>query len=242
MRLCDRLDVDQETAAQTYFLCLLFYVGCHAPADVGMEIFGSDDALATYGAPVRFGSRTEVVRGRMRAVAPPVGSWPLRTWQLARHLPALALGFPSVVAATCEVARMLTDRLGLGSTVSRLVRFEDERWDGKGLPDGVGETEIPLPVRIVHVARDAAFQGLLGDDEFVAEVIGRRAGAPFDPTIGSCLRGSCSAYSRVRPTTGQISAGSASAARRLRDGVDDLDLTPAGSGLLTVSRFRPGTR
>jgi HD-GYP domain-containing protein (c-di-GMP phosphodiesterase class II) len=88
-----------------------------------------------------------------------------------------------VVAATCEVARMLTGRLGLGPDVSQLVEFEDERWDGKDLPACVGGDEIPLPVRIVHVARDAAFQRLLGDREYVAEVIGQRAGAAFDPTI-----------------------------------------------------------
>ena len=31
----------------------------------------ADDALTTYGTPVRFGSRVEMVRGMLRAVAPP---------------------------------------------------------------------------------------------------------------------------------------------------------------------------
>lgn len=43
-RLGDRLDVDPETASQTYFLCLLFYVGCTAPVDVGPEILGDDQS------------------------------------------------------------------------------------------------------------------------------------------------------------------------------------------------------
>jgi hypothetical protein len=30
MRLADRLGVDSETASQTYYACLLFYVGCTA--------------------------------------------------------------------------------------------------------------------------------------------------------------------------------------------------------------------
>jgi HD-GYP domain-containing protein (c-di-GMP phosphodiesterase class II) len=187
MRLCDRLEVDQETAAQTYFLCLLFYVGCTAPADVGPEVFGSDDAFATHAIPARFGSRTEMARGMMRAVAPPVGSWPLRVWQTARGLPRLALGLPGVVAASCEVARMLTDRLGLGAEVSHFFAYEGERWDGKGLPGGVRGDAIPLPVRIVHVARDAAFQRLLGDEQFVSEVMRQRAGAAFDPTIAGLV-------------------------------------------------------
>jgi HD-GYP domain-containing protein (c-di-GMP phosphodiesterase class II) len=187
MRLCDRLGVDPETASETYYLCLLFYVGCTAPVDVGPEVFGGDDAFLTYATPSRFGSRTETARGMMRAVSPPTGSWHLRARQIAYGLPRLGVAFPGVVAATCEVARMLTDGLGLSTAVSRLFSFEEERWNGKGFPDGVGEDEIPLPVRIVHVARDAAFQHLLGDEAFVAQVIGQRAGKAFDPAIAGLV-------------------------------------------------------
>jgi HD-GYP domain-containing protein (c-di-GMP phosphodiesterase class II) len=187
MRLCDRLGVDSDTASQTYFLCLLFYVGCNAPADVGWEVFGDDDSLLTYATPFRFGTRAQMVRGMMRAVAPPTGLPHWRVWRVARHMAALAMGFPGVVAATCEVARMLTDRLGLSSSVSRLFAYESERWDGKGMPQGVREEGIPLAVRIAHVACDAAFQQLLGDADFVAAVISQRAGGAFDPNIATVL-------------------------------------------------------
>jgi HD-GYP domain-containing protein (c-di-GMP phosphodiesterase class II) len=183
MRLCDQLGVDQETAKQSYFLCLLFYVGCTAPADLGTEVFGDDDALVTYAAAVRFGSRPEMLKGWMQALAPPQGPWPTRVSQVARGLPRLLLGFPGVVAAVCELGEMLADSLGLGTSVSSLFRYESERWDGKGLPGETGEEDLPLPVRIVHVSRDAAFQSLLGDEDFVGSVIARRAGQAFDPAI-----------------------------------------------------------
>ncbi len=182
-RLCDRLDVDPETAAQAYFLSLLFYVGCNAPADVGWDVFGDDDSLRTFATPFRFGTRAEMARGMMRAVAPPTAPAHVRAWRLTRHLPELAIGFAGVVDATCEVARMLTDELGLGPPVSNLVAFESARWDGKGFPGGVAGEEIPYAVRIAHVARDAAFQMMLGDSEFVADVIGQRAAGAFDPTV-----------------------------------------------------------
>ena len=182
-RLCDRLDVDRETASQAYFLSLLFYVGCNAPAEVGWDVFGADDSLTTYASPFRFGSRAEMAKGMMRAVAPPTAPPHLRAWRLTRHLPQLAIGFAGVVDATCEVARMLTDELGLGPPVSNLVAFESTRWDGKGYPGGVAGDEIPYAVRIAHVARDAAFQLMLGDSEFVADVINQRAAQAFDPII-----------------------------------------------------------
>jgi HD-GYP domain-containing protein (c-di-GMP phosphodiesterase class II) len=78
---------------------------------------------------------------------------------------------------------MLADNLGLDRSVSSLFQYEGERWDGKGLPGHVGEEDIPLAVRIAHVARDAAFQNLLGDEEFAGQVINDRAGRAFDPAV-----------------------------------------------------------
>ena len=51
---------------------------------------------------------------------------------------------------------MLTDRLGLPAPVAALFAHVGERWDGKGEPGRTRRDEIPLPVRLVHVARDAA--------------------------------------------------------------------------------------
>jgi HD-GYP domain-containing protein (c-di-GMP phosphodiesterase class II) len=123
----------------------------------------------------------------MRAVAPPTAAPHVRAWRVARHLPVLALGFLGVVAAVCEVGRMLTEELGLTTSVSGLWAFEGERWDGKGLPEGVAGEGIPLAVRIVHVARDAVFQQTVGDDRLVRELIGRRAGGALDPRVAKLL-------------------------------------------------------
>lgn len=90
MRLAERLGVDAETASQTSYACLLFYVGCTATAGVAADVFGEDDALTTYATPERFGSRPEMVVGMLRAVAPPDGAPLVRAVQLARGLPKRA--------------------------------------------------------------------------------------------------------------------------------------------------------
>ena len=187
MRLGRRLDVDAGTMSQVYYTCLLFYVGCTANSDVAAEIFGDHNALTTYGAPVRFGSRMERVAGLMHAVAPPTGTMLVRARQLAFGLPKLARVFPGQVAALCEVAQMLTDRLGLPPTIGALFAYTDERWDGKGDPGRARGDEIPLPVRIVQVARDAAFQRMLGGAELAARVMRQRAGGAFDPAVAVSL-------------------------------------------------------
>lgn len=43
MRLAERLEVDTETAFQTYDGCLLFYVGCTVDAEMSAELL--DDGL-----------------------------------------------------------------------------------------------------------------------------------------------------------------------------------------------------
>lgn len=187
MRLGERLGVDSETASQTFYACLLFYVGCTAGAELAAEVFDDDDALTTHATPVRFGSRLEMIAGFARAVAPPGNPAAVRALQVARGLPRVAWEFSGVVAASCEVAQMLTGRLGPLASVQALFAYLVERWDGKGEPGRARGDEIPLAVRIVHVARDAAFQRMLGGEEFAARVVRERAGSAFDPAIASRL-------------------------------------------------------
>jgi response regulator RpfG family c-di-GMP phosphodiesterase len=62
-----------------------------------------------------------------------------------------------------------------------------ERWDGKGPLHRAKGEQIPLPMRVVHVATDAAFQRLLGGPEHAARLVAERAGHAFDPEIAACL-------------------------------------------------------
>jgi hypothetical protein len=61
MRLADRLGVDPETASQTYYACLLFYVGFTANTDIAAEIFGGDDSLTRYADLPVFGEEEQPI-------------------------------------------------------------------------------------------------------------------------------------------------------------------------------------
>ena len=185
MRLGERLGIDGATAAQIYYVCLLFYVGCTADAQIGAELFG--ERLPTVVTPVLFGSRFEQMRGVVRALAPPDSPAPLRLAQLARTLPRAVRERPRHLAAVCEVAQMLSDRLGLPASVRGLFAGFTERWDGAGEPGRVRGEQLPLPVRIVHVARDACLQEALGGAGYAARTIRERAGGAFDPAIAGLL-------------------------------------------------------
>jgi hypothetical protein len=77
--------------------------------------------------------------------------------------------------------------------VARLVRHSHERWDGRGYPDGLAGSEIPLGSRIIfcadafHAIRcDRPYRAGRSAREAVAE-ISRCAGTQFDPRVASAL-------------------------------------------------------
>jgi len=186
-RLADRLGVDPATATQAYYACLLSHAGCTTDAHVTADIFG--DSLTTHLNPVLYGSQREVLTGLIRALPEPESPAPGRALQVARGLPRIARVQRPHFTAMCEVAQMLADGVGLSSSIAGLLAHLTERWDGKGpLRRAKGE-EIPLPMRIVHVAVDATFQRWLGGVEQAARLASERAGGGLDPEVAACFAG-----------------------------------------------------
>jgi HD-GYP domain-containing protein (c-di-GMP phosphodiesterase class II) len=185
MRLGRLLAVDDETAVHAYYGCLLYYVGCTVDAEVAADKF-PDGALLTHFNPVIYGAPLEIVAGILRALGGS-GPAPVRALRAVGRLPGALSGHKRHIVALCEVAEMLTDALGLPAAIRGQMRYLTERWDGRGGPDGVGGTDIPLPMRLVHVARDATLQHQLGGAEHAARVVGDRAGGGLDPDIARLL-------------------------------------------------------
>jgi HD-GYP domain-containing protein (c-di-GMP phosphodiesterase class II) len=208
MRLADRLGVDRETRWQTYYVCLLSHSGCTTDAHVTPEVYG--DSLTTQFHPVMYGSGREVLTGLMRALPDPESTGPVRTLQVARRFPKMVRETRPHLAAACEVAGMLADRLGLSRSVQGLLAFLLERWDGHGPLGRAKGEDIPLPMRIVHVAADTAFQLLLGDEERVVRLVRERAGHAFDPEVAACLAGDAE---RILALEGQASVWEETLAR-----------------------------
>ncbi|HEY3008618.1 MAG TPA: HD domain-containing phosphohydrolase, partial [Micromonosporaceae bacterium] len=123
----------------------------------------------------------------VRALAGSHGPAPVRAVRGMARLPGAMRDYRGHRAAICEVGQMLTDRLGLPESVSGMFAHVTERWDGKGEPRRLRGEEIPLAMRIVHVATDAALQHLIGGAGHAARVIRERAGHAFDPTIATLL-------------------------------------------------------
>ena len=185
MRVAERLGLDREDASRTYFACLLAHAGCTTEAHTAAEVFGG--SMTDSFNPVKYGSTREVVTGLLRALPDPGSPMLVRAAQTARRLPRAAREQRSAISAICEVAGMLADRVGAPPCVPGLLAYVTERWDGKGPLRRAKGQQIPLPMRIVHVALDAALQRSLGGAEHAVRLVRERAGHAFDPQVAACI-------------------------------------------------------
>jgi HD-GYP domain-containing protein (c-di-GMP phosphodiesterase class II) len=181
MRLCEVLDVNSEVESQTYYGSLLMHVGCQVNAAERSHIFAGN--LTETGWHRIFGSPFDATVGSLAAIPRPGDSWPRRMAQYATGVPKAAIAVRPYFAAMCEAAEMLAERMGVPPSIHGLFPFVTERWDGWGNLRRAKGDQIPLAVRIVHVGRDAAYQRLMGDDDYVVETIKSRGGHAFDPEI-----------------------------------------------------------
>jgi HD-GYP domain-containing protein (c-di-GMP phosphodiesterase class II) len=82
----------------------------------------------------------------------------------------------------CEVAQRFAGWLDLGASIEAALEYVFARWDGRGFPAVSGDA-IPLPMRLLHVARDiSVFMSAAGPDEARA-VVERRSGAAYEPRL-----------------------------------------------------------
>jgi hypothetical protein len=113
----------------------------------------------------------------------------------------------AVMKQHSEVGAALLERLGNRNVVAS-VRSHHERWDGRGYPDGIWGTQIPLGARIIAVADtfDAItscrpYRSRAGRAHAIS-VLKEEAGAQFDPAV-------VSAFLTTTPHQAAVFAGAA---------------------------------
>ncbi|GAB3202111.1 hypothetical protein GCM10027261_38720 [Geodermatophilus arenarius] len=170
------LGLDAGTVADVHFVALLRFLGCTADAPEMARLAGGDNlGFMAAMAPVATGSAREEVRTLVRSAGRGL-SPPRRAGLLAE-----ALASARAEVSHCEVGARLAARLGLGPGVVEALAHAYERWDGRGLPNGLSGAEIPVPVRVVVVARDAVLWHRAAGPDAATDVLTRRRGRAYDP-------------------------------------------------------------
>jgi HD-GYP domain-containing protein (c-di-GMP phosphodiesterase class II) len=181
VRLGELAGASARDLADTYYVALLHASGCTSNGHEATLLYGDDidhraafflidttdraEVLAFYEAHVGAGRPAEVRAALIEDA-------------IANAGPRARDAF----AAMCEVAQRFAGWLDLGSSIQSALLYVFARWDGRGFPDTGGD-EIPLPMRLLHIARDISlFLSAAGPDDARAVVV-RRTGTAYDPRL-----------------------------------------------------------
>jgi hypothetical protein len=180
--LARRMGTAEAEVSDVYYTALLRHLGCTATAHE--EAYLGGDELASRPAAERadFGNPRETVALLLQMGR---GTGVDRARYLTRALRLGKKGDRAILGAVCEVGARLAERLGLGPGVRDGLYQSFERWDGKGTPQGLATEDICLPARLAEVAHQAVIFDRLGGPEGAVEMVRRRAGGWFDPSLAA---------------------------------------------------------
>jgi HD-GYP domain-containing protein (c-di-GMP phosphodiesterase class II) len=185
MRLGAALELDRLAVREVYNHSLLRYIGCNAETDAMAALFGDEIEFRHAIASLDTGNPAELAPVLLRAIIQAQSGQPLGA-MIFSVLKGVAVSRSATVAgfrAHCETAERLARRLGFDAGVVKNLGQFAERWDGKGMPNGLKGEAIAPAVRIVTLAQDAiVLRETHGLDAAVA-IVEKRRGRVYDPRM-----------------------------------------------------------
>lgn len=183
MHIGRELDLDDATLTDLYYAVLLKDAGCSSNAARLWELYGADERLLKQDFKTvdtqnflqlarfvfRHAGLHEDLRGKLR-----------RILHLGSNGESLAT---ELVQTRCERGANIARQLGFNQAVAAGIHSLDEHWNGKGRPEGLKGTQIPLFSRIALISQvvDVFFQ--TGSRHAALAEIERRRGTWFDPDL-----------------------------------------------------------
>ena len=180
-RLGEHMGVEDDTAASLYYVATLAWVGCVADTAQVATWFGDDIAFRRDSYEVdRAG--LPMMSLALRHVG--VGSPPLQRLRLAGSL--VVTGGSAIqrgLMSHCLTTASMAERLGLGDEVCGPLLQWFTRWDGTGVPGGLGGDDVARSVRLFQLADCVEVAHESGGTEAAIALARARRGKQFDPAI-----------------------------------------------------------
>jgi HD-GYP domain-containing protein (c-di-GMP phosphodiesterase class II) len=180
-RLARLAGLPEDAQATTYYVSLMAWVGCVADSHEMAGWFGDDNQLRVDIFPV---NKVGLPLLRFLIDSIPDDVSPLHRISMTGQI--LAGGLRSakeMYVMHCQVAGDIAERLGLHEDVCRALPQAFARWDGRGVPVGLGASDIEPVMRVVHIAEDAEVFHRIGGTDAAIRLLRDRAGSEFDPEL-----------------------------------------------------------
>jgi HD-GYP domain-containing protein (c-di-GMP phosphodiesterase class II)/DNA-binding CsgD family transcriptional regulator len=183
-----------EQQPALFHVAMLSWVGCVADAPEVTASFGDDIAFRaeSYEADLGGLSGMAFFLGHAGRGQPLSGRLRTATTMMATGGRRVMRG----IQGHCLVTSTLSDQLGLPAETSAAVRQFFARWDGQGVPPGVGGDQIALTVRLFHLADVVEVHHRRKGVAAALEVARARSGSQLDPRLVDVL---CATAAEVLP-------------------------------------------
>lgn len=182
VRLGGLVGASHEDSLAIYWAALLHSAGCTSDGHQAAHLYGDDIAPRAAFALVDPGDPAavmEFLRSHVDGGRSPKARAAMVEEVIPHALPAARETF----AMHCEVARRFAGWFVLGPATQVALEHVFERWDGLGFPGQARGDAIPLPMRIVHVARGISVFLSSGGPGEARAVIRRRSGTAYEPRL-----------------------------------------------------------
>ncbi len=203
-RLGRMLSLGTETLGEIFYQSLLRYIGCNAETHAMAALFDDEIDFRRGFALIDPGRASEMaglVFTFLRRANSNSGMLEM-VLGMARGLISSKGASAEILSGHCEVAERLAQRLGLSVSVQRNLGQLYERWDGRGMPEGLKGEAVSQAVRIVSFAQDAiVLEAAFGAEAARAKLISR-SGTAYEPGLAEKYVGNADAL-----TAGMDAAG-----------------------------------
>ncbi len=183
LQIATGLNLSNEVQEAVFYGALIKDVGCTA-CSAGISAFFPDDELVPWSDGVLIDpSQFNEIVGWLSRNLPVDSRLPIRIVKFLSFLVQCGPVIKEVMRGHCEVAELFARRLGLSEYLQHTVRFQWERWDGKGLAYAVKAVEVPLAARILHFAQVLEIAYGFGGQSLAKTIAREKRGTRFDPEV-----------------------------------------------------------
>lgn len=181
LQITDALGLGEEDREAVFYSAFLKDVACTACSASITAFFPDDEQVSLSDVILMDPSRmSEMI------------SWLSRYFRLDAHFPRRITKLLSFLAqcgpivketmrSHCEIAELFARRLGFPTHVQHTLRFQWERWDGRGMGYGLKGAAIPHSARILHFAQVLDLTYRFAGPAATAQLAEERRGNRFDP-------------------------------------------------------------
>lgn len=182
LQIADALALAEEEREAIFYGALLKDVACTA-CSAGIAAFLPDEKQAMLSDVILLdpASLSDMV-GWLSKYLQLDAQFPNRIAKLLSFIVKCGPVIKEAMRSHCEVAELFARQLGFPENVQRALRFQWERWDGKGMAYSLKGADIPRAARILHLAQVLDLTYRFGGAEAAQNFAQEKRGSRFNPT------------------------------------------------------------